>query len=142
MNYKVSLAGPVIVLFVIGYSLTSAFETLNILMVDIYPGKPATATAANNLVRCELGAAASAAIVPMTNALGRGWSYTLLALVFVGYSPTLLMIMKYGMQWRKENKEKQVKKAEWKREKLSKKANEKQDEREKEATQKQGKLGT
>lgn len=125
LNYKVSLAGPVILLFVIGYSLISAFQALNILMVDIYPGEAATATAANNLVRCELGAAASAAIVPMTNALGRGWSYTLLALIYVGYSPMLLVIMKYGMQWRKEKKEKQLKKAEQKQEKHDEKVKEK-----------------
>ncbi|KAK9357741.1 major facilitator superfamily domain-containing protein [Lipomyces starkeyi] len=77
MNYKVNLAGPIILLFLMGYSLTAAYQVLNILMVDIYPGKPATATAASNLVRCELGALASAVIVPMSNAMGRGWAYTL-----------------------------------------------------------------
>ncbi|KAK9370594.1 major facilitator superfamily domain-containing protein [Lipomyces kononenkoae] len=105
MDHKVSLAGPVILLFLMGYSLTGAFQVLNILMVDIYPGKPATATAANNLFRCELGAAASAAIVPMSNAMGNGWAYTLLALLFVAASPAMWYIMKYGPRWRKAKKE-------------------------------------
>ncbi|KAK9237466.1 major facilitator superfamily domain-containing protein [Lipomyces kononenkoae] len=111
MESKVSLAGPVILLLILGYSLTGAFQVLNILMVDIYPGKPATATAASNLVRCELGAAASAVIVPMTNAMGQGWAYTLLALLFVAYSPALLLTMKYGPRWRRAKKEKKEKKA-------------------------------
>ena len=139
MNYRVSVAGPVILLFVIGFALTSAIQALNVLMVDIYPGKAATATAANNLVGCELGAAASAAIVPMTNALERGWSYTLLALIFVGYSPILLVIMKYGMQWRKEKKGKQVEKDGRKQEKQDAKAKEKLERKERNESQKQEK---
>lgn len=42
-------------------------------MIDIYPGKPATVTAANNVVRCLLGAAATSAIIPMSEAMGNGW---------------------------------------------------------------------
>ncbi|KAI9820353.1 MAG: hypothetical protein M1827_005975 [Pycnora praestabilis] len=110
INYKVNLAGPIILLFFIGYALIASFSCLNILMIDIYPGKPATATAASNLVRCELGAAASAAIVPMINAMGRGWAITLLALIFVAYSPALFVIMRYGMKWRKQRREREEKK--------------------------------
>ena len=53
---------------VVGYCLIAGFQTLNVLMVDIYPGKAATVTAASNVTRCLLGAAASAAIVPMSEA--------------------------------------------------------------------------
>ncbi|KAK9327932.1 major facilitator superfamily domain-containing protein [Lipomyces starkeyi] len=106
MNYKVNLAGPIILLFLMGYSLTAAYQVLNILMVDIYPEKPATATAASNIVRCELGAVASAVIVPMSDAMGRGWAYTLLALIFIGYSPALVVVITYGMRWRKAKLEK------------------------------------
>ncbi|KAF7897150.1 hypothetical protein EAF00_005378 [Botryotinia globosa] len=76
MGHHVSIAGPVIILFVIGYTLVASFQVLNILMVDIYPGKPATAIAANNVVRCELGAIVTVVIVPIVNAIGTGWSYT------------------------------------------------------------------
>lgn len=106
MDYKVSLAGPIVLLFLMGYSLTASFQVLNILMIDIYPGRPAVATAANNIVRCELGAAASAAIIPMANAMGNGWAYTLLALLFVAYSPLLWLTMYRGMSWRKAKKDK------------------------------------
>ncbi|KAL2008420.1 hypothetical protein VTN00DRAFT_6614 [Thermoascus crustaceus] len=105
-HHHVSLAVPVILLFLLGYSLVAAFQVLNILMVDIYPGKPATATAANNLVRCEIGAAASAVIAPMVEAMGTGWSYTVLALIVVGFTPCLMVVMRYGMGWRQQEAEK------------------------------------
>ncbi|ESZ95130.1 hypothetical protein SBOR_4497 [Sclerotinia borealis F-4128] len=116
MGHHVSIAGPIILLFVIGYALVASFQVLNILMLDIYPGKPATATAANNVVRCELGAIATAVIVPMVNAIGTGWSYTIIALLFVVYSPALVIIMRYVILWRKQNKDKQVELAKRKQE--------------------------
>ncbi|TGO54429.1 hypothetical protein BCON_0107g00160 [Botryotinia convoluta] len=116
MGQHVSIAGPVILLFVIGYALVASFQVLNILMVDIYPGKPATATAANNVVRCELGAIATAVIVPMVNAIGTGWSYTILALLFLIYSPILIIIMRYGIRWRSQKKVKEVESARRKQE--------------------------
>jgi MFS family permease len=109
MNIHTSLAVPIVLLFLLGYTMSAAFQCLSILMVDIYPGRPATATAANNLVRCELGAAASAAISPMVNAIGWGWAYTTLALIFLAGSPALWVIMRYGLKWRGERKVKEEK---------------------------------
>ncbi|CAD0109699.1 unnamed protein product [Aureobasidium uvarum] len=106
MDKHVSLAGPIVLLFFMGYALTAAFQVYNILIVDIYPGKPATASAANNIVRCEMGAATSAAIVPMAKAMGNGWAYTLLAFLLIAYSPALLWTMKSGVQWRRAKKQK------------------------------------
>ncbi|OCK72899.1 hypothetical protein K432DRAFT_399228 [Lepidopterella palustris CBS 459.81] len=81
MQARVSLAGPIVLLFFVGYAVQRGFQVLNVLMVDLYAGQAATATAANNLARCLLGAASSAAIIPMSDAVGRGWAYTVLALV-------------------------------------------------------------
>ena len=106
MNVHTSLAVPIILMFLMGYTLIASFQCLSILMVDIYPGRPATATAANNLIRCELGAASSAAVIPMADAMGWGWAYTTLALIFLAGTPTLWVIMRYGMQWRVEKKAK------------------------------------
>jgi MFS family permease len=110
MTKKHTLAAPVITLFLTGLSLTGSFQILNVLMVDIYPGKPSVATAANNVVRCEIGAAFSAIILPMIESIGTGWAYTILALLFVGYSPVLLILMKKGPQWRRDRKAKEDKK--------------------------------
>lgn len=106
MNHKISLAGPIIMLFILGYCIIAGFQCLQVLMVDIYPGQPAVATAANNLFRCLLGAAGSAAIIPMADAMGYGWAYTILALLFFVTSTGSAASMVYGVKWRKQKKEK------------------------------------
>lgn len=107
LSHKVSLAAPIILLFLLGYSFMAAFQILNVLMVDLYPGQAAAAGAANNLVRCEIGAAATAAIAPMGRAMGLGWAYTTLALIAASFTPLLLILMRVGMRWRQEKKVKQ-----------------------------------
>lgn len=98
--YKVSLAGPVIMMLLIGWAFQAAMQVLNTIMVDLWPGNAAAATATINIFRCELGAAASAAIQPMTEAMGPGWAYTTLSLISLAFVPGFLFVMKYGMQRR------------------------------------------
>ncbi|KAJ5421979.1 Major facilitator superfamily domain general substrate transporter [Penicillium cf. griseofulvum] len=102
LGHKVNLAAPVILLFITGWSIIGTSQVLNALMVDLWPGKSATATAANNLFRCELGAAASAAIGPMRSAMGEGWAYTTLALISIGVSPCLWIVACNGIKWRRK----------------------------------------
>ncbi|KAE8441465.1 hypothetical protein EG329_004921 [Mollisiaceae sp. DMI_Dod_QoI] len=104
LTISISVAAPIVFLFITGWALTSCFQILNVLMVDIYPGKPSVATAANNFVRCELGAVFSAILLPMVDSIGWGWSYTILALCFMGYAPMLILIMRRGPRWRRERK--------------------------------------
>ena len=104
IHFETSLAGPLILLFVIGYGIIAAFQVLQSLLVDIYPKKPATASAANNLVRCLLGAGATAVVGPMINTMGRGWTYTFAALVWISYSPVLFLLIKVDPRWRREMK--------------------------------------
>lgn len=101
MESRVSIAGPVVILFLMGYALIAGFQVLNVLMVDIYPTQATSATAASNVVRCLLGAAASAAIIPMSDAMGNGWAYTLLAMLFAISCLGLVVFMKSGVQWRR-----------------------------------------
>ena len=100
------IAGPCVCMFVFGYTMIAGFNVMNILLVDIYPGKPASATAANNLVRCWMGAGASAVVLPLVGAIGMGWACTLAGLIWVGFSPLLLILMRHGPKWRKEQKAK------------------------------------
>ncbi|KAI8946727.1 chloramphenicol resistance protein [Xylaria longipes] len=102
LERQVSVAVPLVLSFFIGLCVTWPFQIINLLIVDSYPGAPATATAANNLVRCLTGAAATAAIEPIIRGIGRGWAYTLLALLFTVPSPVLWIIVKHGPRWRKE----------------------------------------
>jgi MFS family permease len=107
MGRRVHLAAPVILLFVSGWSLNATSQVLNALMVDIWPGQSAAATAANNLMRCELGAAASAAINPMQEAMGWGWAYTTLAFISIAASPILWLMACYGIKWRQKRTRKE-----------------------------------
>jgi multidrug resistance protein len=100
MGRRVHLAAPVVLLFFSGWSLNATSQVLNALLVDLWPGRAAAATAANNLMRCELGAAASAAISPMQRAMGWGWAYTTLALISIAASPVLWLITLRGIKWR------------------------------------------
>ncbi|RDW56965.1 hypothetical protein BP5796_13032 [Coleophoma crateriformis] len=100
MQSGVNVSGPIIVIFIMGYTISAAYQTLNVLLVDIYPGKGATVTAANNLLRCETGAAAAAVIAPMISSIGTGWSYTIMGLISVMGVPGLMLNIRYGMRWR------------------------------------------
>jgi hypothetical protein len=106
LKANVSIAGPCVMLFVFGYAVAAMINCLNILMVDIYQGKPASATAANNLTRCLLGAGASAVVIPLDNQIGIGWVCTLAAAIWGVVSiPLLIWLMKMGPRWRREAKE-------------------------------------
>ncbi|PMD41029.1 MFS general substrate transporter [Hyaloscypha variabilis F] len=104
LTKKISVAVPIVLLFLTGFSLTATFQILNVLMVDIYPGKPSVATAANNFSRCEIGAVFSAILLPLVDSIGWGWAYTLLALLFLAFLPMLLLVMQRGPKWRKQRK--------------------------------------
>ncbi|KAI9677257.1 MAG: hypothetical protein M1822_008206 [Bathelium mastoideum] len=100
LDYRTSVAGPLVMLFFVGFAANGFFTILSVLMVDVYPEAPATATAANNLVRCWLGAAFSVAIIPMIEAMSSGWAYTFLALLYLLIIPLILVIMRWGPTWR------------------------------------------
>ena len=111
LSRKVNLAAPVILLFICGYTLNATSQVLNALMVDLWPSRTAAATAAGNLFRCELGAAASAAIRPMSEAMGTGFAYTTLALIAVVGSAGLWLTMRFGIQWRGKRTRKEQERA-------------------------------
>jgi len=111
LESRTSVAGPIILLICLGYTLVASVQSISILIVDINPGIAGTATAAFNLVRCLLGAGATAVILPMTNAMGNGWAYTLIGLVYVLLSPLLWAVIRWGPGWRKERREREDNKA-------------------------------
>ena len=110
IHFETNLAGPLVLLFIMGYCACATFNVMSVLVVDVYPEQPAAATAANNLLRCWFGATATAVILPMIEVMGRGWAITLVGLLVVVCSPLLLLLMKYGPQWRKERKEREQRK--------------------------------
>ncbi|KAB8254398.1 major facilitator superfamily domain-containing protein [Aspergillus pseudonomiae] len=102
LHFRVHLAAPTTILFVMGLGLTGAFNTVSTLLVDLYPGNASAATASNNFVRCLLGAGATALIDPMLNAMGRGWCFTFIAFVMLATAPLLGVVVRFGPRWRRE----------------------------------------
>ena len=74
-------------LYLIGHAVTASYNSMNVLIVDLNYGKPATATAANNLMRCFFGAGATAAVTPLLHILGRKWCFTLVGTIWALFIP-------------------------------------------------------
>lgn len=110
LHYQTNLAGPLILLFFIGYTSSATFNILSVLMVDIYQESPATATAANNLTRCWLGAGATAIILPMIEGIGRGWAFTVIGFICFLCAPVLMMVWQWGHNWRRQRQRREEEK--------------------------------
>ncbi|KAK3323390.1 major facilitator superfamily domain-containing protein [Cercophora scortea] len=108
LQAETNLAGPLVLVFIIGLCVSGSFSVLNTLIVDLYPDAPATAMAANNLVRCVFGAGCTAGIEYMLKAFGRGWTYTFWALLLVVFSPILWILTTRGPGWREERRAKKL----------------------------------
>ena len=104
LENEAHLATPLVLLFIIGVCLTGAFQVMSTMLIDLYPLSPSTATAANNLVRCLMGAAGTAIIIQMIDGMGRGWCFTFIAAVVFFTSPSLWVIVKWGPKWREERR--------------------------------------
>jgi len=55
LDYQVHIAGPIVMLVIIGYTTLAGFNTPSVLLIDLYRPRAAAASAAANLVRCLLG---------------------------------------------------------------------------------------
>lgn len=112
LHAETTVAVPLILVFLIGLLITTSFNVLNTLIVDLNPKSPATATAANNLVRCIVGAGATSIIEFIIQGAGRGWTFTILGLLAMLCMPGLRVIQKHGPRWRAEKKAREEQQAE------------------------------
>ena len=115
LEKNANLAAPLILQFFIGLCVNGSFNVLSTLVVDLYPQSPSTATAANNLVRCFMGAAGTGIINIMVDHMGRGWCFTFIALVCIVTSPMLWIELRRGPKWREERRVRMDKQAEEKK---------------------------
>jgi len=108
LQYQTNLAGPLILLFVIAFCLSASLNSVGVLMLDLYPGKAGTVTASNNLLRCLLGAGATALVLPMINGIGIGWAVSFFAFLNIATTPLLWYVMRRGPKWRAEALQKKL----------------------------------
>ncbi len=108
LNYRVHISVPIICTFILGWSSTSIIGVISTFLVDVYPKKGASATAALNLVRCLMGAGGSAAVLPIVNAIGVGWTFTVLVGWMVASLGLLMIQMKMGLRWRQRRMKRDI----------------------------------
>lgn len=107
LQAETSVVVPLVLVFIIGMMIPTSLNMITTLIVDLFPEAPASAAAANNLVRCLFGAAATAVIDYMLTGMGRGWCFTFLAFLMIACVPWVLFIQKVGPRWRAEKRRRQ-----------------------------------
>lgn len=99
---QLHIKGLLVLLFAIGYTVYALYQITAILIIDIYPKNPATATAANNLIRYSFAAASTACAVPLVDSVGVGWTYTLAACTAMVMGLILWLLVIHGSRWRRD----------------------------------------
>lgn len=100
----VSLSGwiavPLFLQFLIAATSNAIFALNQTLVSDLCPGKGASSTAINNLVRCGFGAVGVAFVEPMISSIGAGTSFLGLAFVVIACLPLVVVNWYSGPRWR------------------------------------------
>ncbi|RYP91066.1 hypothetical protein DL770_002811 [Monosporascus sp. CRB-9-2] len=99
------LAVPCVLLALLGFGVVGFSNALSALITDLNPGDAGAAAASNNIARCLVGAAATAAIDPLIGAVGLGWAFVLFGALFAVLSPSMLFVVRNGAGWRRAKAE-------------------------------------
>lgn len=100
LQLRVHIAGPLVLLFIIGFCNAGSLLVLLTLAMDLYPQSSAALSAATNLSRCVLGAVSVGCSLSVIADLGHGWANTMVALLWAVASIAPLISMYYGPIWR------------------------------------------
>ncbi|RAO65763.1 uncharacterized protein BHQ10_001775 [Talaromyces amestolkiae] len=112
LNYKAPLAVPLVISFLMGFTLICTMNSLTTLLADIFPDRVSTASAAQNLLRCLLGAVGAAVVDSMLSGMGVGWCYTFVFFIMIAAVGLLWFEYVWGMGWRQKRWRKVADKAE------------------------------
>ncbi|KAI1084015.1 major facilitator superfamily domain-containing protein [Whalleya microplaca] len=86
--------------FLTGATTSSIFTMCGTLLTDLNPRRSATAQAAYNLVRCLGAGAGVAALEPLVDASGSGWTFAIYAILMLLELPLAWFLMSQGLKWR------------------------------------------
>jgi hypothetical protein len=103
------IAVPLILQFFIAATSNAVFAINQTMVSDLCPGKGASSTAINNLVRCSMGAVGVAIIERLIMGVGTGATFLCLGLITVAAAPLLVVQWYWGPIWRRERMEKGTK---------------------------------
>ncbi|EED24402.1 MFS transporter, putative [Talaromyces stipitatus ATCC 10500] len=111
LNYKAPLAVPLVIMFIMGFTMICTMNSLTTLLTDIFPDRVSTASAAQNLLRCLLGAVGAAVVDQMLKSMGIGWCFTFMGLLILAATGLLWFEYIWGMEWRQKRWKKAAEKA-------------------------------
>ncbi|KAI1173968.1 MFS general substrate transporter [Nemania sp. FL0916] len=90
---KAHISIMLILQFLTGMTTASIFTMTSTLLTDLNADRSATAQGASSIVRCFLAAAATAAVEPLSTAVGLGWCFITYALLFSVNIPLLWVLV-------------------------------------------------
>lgn len=96
------IAVPLVLQFVIVAASNAIFAINTALVADLCPGKGASSTAINNLVRCSMGALGVAVVDSMIGSFGTAATFLGLGLTTTAMTSLLAAEWAWGMRWRSE----------------------------------------
>ncbi|KAI1258826.1 MFS general substrate transporter [Xylariaceae sp. FL1019] len=102
IQYTVHIAVPIVTTFITGWTLVSTQSAVSTYLVDVFPEHKASATASLDLARCLLAAGGTSLVIPLVNAVGAGWTFTITVAVQIIAGVGLLVQWRYGGKWRRE----------------------------------------
>ncbi|KAJ3875570.1 major facilitator superfamily domain-containing protein [Lentinula edodes] len=94
------IAVPVVLAFLIGWSVQSILTALATLLVDLFEDQSSTATATFIMTKGLMGAVGSSSIQPLINAIGTGWTFTALGGLCILALPSIFAEFYLGGGWR------------------------------------------
>ncbi|OBT60772.1 hypothetical protein VE03_09747 [Pseudogymnoascus sp. 23342-1-I1] len=102
---KTSPAIPLILQFIAGTTIAMTFNLNGTLLTDIHSKAPASAQAANNIVRCAMAAGGLALLQLILDHVGTGWCFTVFGGTMLGCLGLAWVEWRFGMGWRQKLKE-------------------------------------
>ncbi|CAO3600172.1 unnamed protein product [Absidia cylindrospora] len=107
IRYNVSLAVPIIFQFIVAFCMVFLMNGAQTLMIDLFPGRGASITASNNLVRCILGAVITVCVDPGIQGVGVGWFFTIIGIIIILSNGLFLFLLNSGSKYRRMRHDKE-----------------------------------
>ncbi|PSR75447.1 major facilitator superfamily domain-containing protein [Coniella lustricola] len=93
---------PLMLQFLIAATSNAVFAVNQTIITDLCPGKGASATAINNLVRCSLGAVGVAFVDTLITTYGSAVAFFALAMIMILICPLAMVNWFWGPGWRQQ----------------------------------------
>ncbi|KAK5948876.1 hypothetical protein OHC33_010127 [Knufia fluminis] len=99
---NIHISASIVLQFVVGFAVTGIFNVCNTLIVDVFPEDSASASASVSITRCLMAAGGVTVVEPILNAVGPGWTFTIVAVLCYATVPVLVVERQRGWRWRVE----------------------------------------